>query len=131
MTGSKRRGFEIPPEMEEVRVELENWRSTKRPRSRIPDVIWTKAVKLALRYGLHRTARALRLDYARLKEQSGIGTEKKAELGFVEWMRPAASGPECVIEFESGRGKKMRIELRGADAPDLAALGRTFWSRRG
>jgi hypothetical protein len=39
------------------------------------------------------------------------------------------SGPgltECVIEVEGPRGK-MRIQWKGATAPDLAGLSRALW----
>jgi len=41
----------------------------------------------------------------------------------------APSGPglsECLIELEGPRGK-MRIQWKGATAPDLAGLGRALW----
>ena len=38
------------------------------PRSRLPESIWPAAAEMAKRYGLHRTTKALRLDYAGIKE---------------------------------------------------------------
>ena len=46
-----------------VRRRFELWRGTRRGRGRIPERLWTSAVKLAATYGLCRTARTLRLDY--------------------------------------------------------------------
>jgi len=37
------------------------------------------------------------------------------------------SRPACLIELEHPRGAKMRIHLKGAEVPDLAALSRSFW----
>ncbi len=47
---------------------------------------------------------------------------------FVEWsaLVPACS-PECIVELEDPRGAKMRVHLKGVQAPDWAALSRTFW----
>ena len=124
-----RKTVDISVEMEEVRQQFENWRSTHAPRSRIPETLWTAAVKVARQHGLYRTSRVLQLDYASLKAQVGperAGPVKKA--AFVEFV--AAGSPECVVELENARGKKMRIQLRGVAAPDLAELSRMFWSAK-
>jgi hypothetical protein len=125
-----RKIVDISAEMEEVRQQFENWRSTHAPRSRIPGTLWISAVKLARQYGLYQTSRMLRLDYARLKAQVGPGDagEVKKAPAFVEFV--ATGSPECVVELENARGKKMRIELRGVAAPDLAELSRMFWSAK-
>jgi len=39
--------------------------------------------------------------------------------------RPATV-PECVIEFESSIGSKMRIQLKGSGTPDWASLFRAW-----
>jgi hypothetical protein len=58
--------------------------------------------------------------------------EKKTPATFVEIVPAAADDrPECIIEFEDTRGKKMRMQFRGAGVPDWIALGRLFWSSRG
>jgi hypothetical protein len=79
---------------------------------------------------LYRTSRVLRLDYARLKAQLGPGPtdQVKSTSAFVEFV--AAGSPECVVELENARGKKMRIQLRGVASPDLAELSRMFWSSK-
>ena len=41
---------------------------------------------------------------------------------------PAVS--ECSIELEHPRGPRMRIHVKGATLPDLAALTRTFWGMK-
>jgi hypothetical protein len=125
-----RKPADISAEMDEVRQEFENWRSTHAARSRIPETLWTSAVKVARQYGLYQTSRVLRLDYARLKAQLGPGPrgQVKSASAFVEFV--AAGSPECVVELENARGKKMRIQLRGAAAPDLAELSRMFWSSK-
>lgn len=60
--------FSIPTGLEQARQQLEQWRSTHRPRCRIPDTLWATAAKVARQYGLYQTARTLRLDYARLEK---------------------------------------------------------------
>ena len=47
---------------------------------------------------------------------------------FVELARPAeTSCGECILELEDVGGAKMRVHLKGVEAPDLVALSRSFW----
>ena len=64
-----KRTRDLPARLEGLRRRFEHWRRTHRARSRIPDSLWAAAVKMAGMYGLHRTARALRLDYYALKKR--------------------------------------------------------------
>jgi len=87
-------------------------------------------VKLADTHGLNRTASVLRLDYYSLKKRVEARKPDSSPVppAFIE-LSPsslAASG-ECVVEFEDGAGASMRFHLRDCDAPDLVALGRSFW----
>lgn len=122
----------IPADMEELRQQFESWRKTHPHRSRIPETLWTSAAQLARQHGPHRTSKVLHLDYTKLKALVGgnAGAKRKQVApAFVELL----SGdrlPECVVEFENARGKKMRIHLRGVAAPDVASLSRAFWSSR-
>ena len=121
---------EIPEEMEQVRQELENWRSSHPRRSRIPKPLWASAVKLAKQYGLWRTAQTLRLDYQRLKVQTGSAQTRhgKAAPRFVELAASAVGFSECRVELENRRGAKMRIHLKGVDAAGVAAISQALWS---
>lgn len=59
----------IPEEMLSVRTRLAEWRKSHPRRSRLPEELWMAAVELAHRHGLHRTARALPIDYAGLRNR--------------------------------------------------------------
>jgi hypothetical protein len=103
-------------------------------------------VKAAGVFGIHRTARALGVDYYALKkrvEGKPVGAERagrmpaataskgSAAMGgttFVE-LPPAAwpGAGECIMELEDAGGAKLRVHLKGLGAPDLAALSRSFW----
>lgn len=105
-------------------------------RSRIPESLWAAAVKLAGRYGIHRTAKALRVDYYSLKKRvegtpaATASNVPAAAAGatFLEFPAAAWAGSgECTLELEDANGAKMRVHLKGFAAPDLAALGRSFW----
>ena len=45
------------------------WRRTRKPKSRIPEPLWSLAVKLVATHGLHRVAATLKLDYYSLKKR--------------------------------------------------------------
>ena len=69
--------------------------------------------------------RWLRLDYVRLKRRlvpKPIEKKKVASPGFVELISAHAVTAECVIEFESKSGGKMRIQWKGSGAPDWSSL---------
>jgi len=133
----------VPARLEAGRRRFERWRRTRKGHSRIPDPLWTSAVKLAGAYGLCRTARTLGLDYNALKRRVASAdphdspeqrtarqktAEQKPATAFVELAPPAPTcSPECILELEDPCGAKMRIHLKGADGPDLAALSRSFW----
>ena len=132
---TKRRG-DLPAGLEAVRRRLERWRRTHQARTRIPEPLWAAAVKMADKYGIHRTAKALRLDYYSVKkriEQKAGGAVAVPEEGstatFLE-LSPALRDDscECTVELEESGGAKMRVHLKGAAAPDLAALSRSFWN---
>ena len=123
------------------------WRRTRTAGSRIPDALWTLATELATVHGLHRTALVLGLDYYSLKQRvesscrSGDHPgDHRTPAAFVELSPPSLplsspspiaspSSCECLLEFENGLGAKMRVHLKGHDAPDLASLCRSFWNR--
>jgi len=127
---------ELPARLEEARRRFERWRRTRKVRSRIPEPLWAAAVKLAGRYGIHRTAKALRVDYYSLKKRgegtpaatAGFVSGATAATTFLELPAAAWTGSgECTLELEDAGGAKMRVHLKGFAAPDLAALGRSFW----
>ncbi|MCL4863746.1 MAG: hypothetical protein KJZ93_30350 [Caldilineaceae bacterium] len=116
----------IPEELLEFSKQLEQWRSVHPSRSRLPESIWVTAVEMAQRYGLHRVAKALRLDYMRLKKRMpGAVPQAGPPPAFLELLGPAAAGPaECVVEWESARGR-MRVAMKGV-TPDWAGLLRAW-----
>lgn len=136
--------------LEGVRRRFERWRRAHRARSRIPDSLWAAAARVALTHGIHRTCRALRLDYYSLKERveqqptatSGpvdraVAGQRRKSLrkggrsapAFLELAPPALAGScECTLELEDAAGSKMRVHLKSIAMPDLAALSRSFWN---
>lgn len=116
----------------QLQRQLEQFRSSHAHRARIPEALWRAAVELARQHGLQAVAHPLRLDYMGLKRRltgaTEIGEKKQSRSpGFVEWIAPpVATGAECVIEFESQSGGKMRIQWKGSGAPDWSSLLRAW-----
>jgi hypothetical protein len=131
---------DIPKNIQKVRQRLERWRSAHTGRLPIPKRLWIAAVELAREHGVFHTAKALRLEYGKLKqllESSGARktavvksrrTHSEAPPAFMELLASptTAAVSECLIELEGRRGK-MRIQWKGTAAPDLGGLGRAFW----
>jgi hypothetical protein len=113
----------IPDDLLQLSQQLAEWRSAHPPRSRLPEPMWMAAVEMAQRHGLHRTAKALRMDYTRLKERLPVTAQppRAASAGFLELLTAPATGlTECVVELESGRGR-MRVAMKGVTL-DWASL---------
>ena len=127
MVGRKR--GDIPKALARGRGRFEAWRGTRNIGARIPDKLWSLAVKLADTHGLSRTSSALKLDYNSLRKRVAANNSDSVSPGFIEFS-PSSLAPsgECVVEFQDGSGASLRVHLRGCEAPDLVALGRSFWS---
>ena len=103
MNASERR--DLPAGLEGVQRRFERWRRTRRGHARIPESLWAAAVKAAGRHGLHRTVRALRLDYYSLKER-------------VE--RPAGTARDPAARVAAGRRRSSARKRRGRRRADTA-----------
>jgi hypothetical protein len=123
----------LPASLEALGRRFERWRRSRRARSRIPDTLWTSAVQAAGRYGLHRTTKALRLDYYALKKRvedaaSDREPGREGAATFIELPAPVSNdASECIVELEDPSGAKMRLHLKGGAVPDITALARSFW----
>ena len=124
---------DVPAEVEDLQRQIEQWRHARRHREPMPEPLWREAARLARRHSVARISRFIRLDYYTLKQRvesldaAGVADHEKTP-AFVELvLPPGAPVPECTIELEHPRGGRMRIQVKGAGVPDLAALSRSFW----
>jgi hypothetical protein len=123
----------LPARLAAARRRFERWRRTRKIGARIPESLWTQAVKLAEAYGVSATSQALAVDYYSLKKRLGEPQSSRSATpvsgaAFVELPSPMRSViPECIVELENAEGAKMRIQLGGIEASHLAALGRSLW----
>lgn len=120
----------IPEPIAQLQRRLDELRSTRPHRAKLPETVWQAAVELALEHGLYSVAHPLGLDYTQLKKRlRGALDEPRQAAGpaFVELIasHPAAMS-ECLIEFESSIGGKMRIQWKGSAAPDWISLLRAW-----
>ena len=130
---TKKRRAQLPARLEKARHRFERWRKVRQRRT-IPEEFWASAVKLATAYGIHLTARALRLNNQSLKnrvESVDPGGSPGAEVVPAFWeLMPSRPDcvPECRVELEDAHGAKMRVEWKGGEFPDFAVLSRSFWN---
>src|SRR5208282_1282240 len=61
---------DIPRDMRKVYRRLRRWRSSHARRVPLPDSLWAAAGELAREHGINRTAKALHLEYGKLKQRA-------------------------------------------------------------
>ena len=110
---------------------FERWRRGRKGSRQIPDGLWRMAAEAASIHGVHATARELRLNATRLKEQlRSLGHDRASEKtpGFVEfpWLG-ATPVSECILEAEDRDGSKLRIHLKGEAISQAVSLSRALW----
>jgi len=137
---------DIPHNMRRLYRRFERWRSAHTGRLPIPERLWAAAAELAREHGVFPTAKALRLEYGKLKQRvDAAGPAARGRVSktpaavprrtrsrfrppaFMEMIAPRpGSSPECRVELEGPRGR-MRIEFKGIATAELVALSRALW----
>ncbi len=120
----------VPTPLARAAQRFEKWRRSRTKRE-IPERLWNLATKLGDKYGVNRTAQALRLGYHDLRRRVEAAGQKAASgsetaATFVEVL--PSRGGECVVEIEDRQGTKMTIRLSGP--VDVVALTRSFLEKR-
>ena len=123
-----RQRAEVPASLSRLGQRFAAWRKARAPGERIPESLWQAAVKMAAKYGLNRTARALKLDYYSLKKRADRADGPDSSSTFVELPSSPLVSNECVIEWEDAAGARMRVHVKGQNLPDVLALSRSFWN---
>lgn len=127
-------------DVEELRERFEEFRSQHQRRTRLPEELWRAAAEIAGRRGMNLVCRRLRLDTNSLRKWMGKGVNgprpghargKRSAMTptatFMELLTPAASvAASCVVEVESQRGGKLRLELKGIATSEIAQLIHSF-----
>ena len=129
-----RKSTPIPEPIAQLQRQLDQFRSTQSRRTKLPESVWQAAVELARQHGVYSVAHPLRLDYMGLKKRlGGVPIRRKTtKPAFVELIAPHPTTlQECVIEFESSSGGKMRVQWKAAAPPDWASLLRAWRESEG
>lgn len=120
---------ELPGPLRLGQDRFESWRHDRQDR-RIPETLWSLAVKLAASFGLARTAKTLRLNEQSLRVRMR-GTQVGASLparAFVELTPLSVTTPAVwVVELHQANGARMRIEALREDGVDVVSLARSFF----
>ena len=121
----------VPEAILQLQRQLDQFRSTKPRRMKLPESLWQAAVELARQHGVYSVAHPLRLDYMGLKKRLGgvaILRRKATKPAFVELIAPEE---ECVIEFEAPSGNKMRVPWKASTPRDWVSLLRAWREAEG
>jgi hypothetical protein len=121
---------QLPPDLVRGQRRFQAWRGQRKVGCRIPQPLWTMAIRLAKTHGVSRTSTALGLDYYSLKERAEAAVTPPQSSGpaFVELTPPVVVARQCQLELDNGAGATMRVHLVGYDAADVEALSRSFWN---
>jgi hypothetical protein len=124
------RNNQNPEPLIQLQQQVDQWRATQPWPSKLPESIWQSAIDLAKQCGVYATAKALRLNYRTLRKRvpgsSPAPHPKPAPPTFVELIAPPAKVEDCVLEFESARGAKMRVQWKATAPPDWSSLLRAW-----
>ena len=125
----------VPEPIAQLQRQLDQFRGAQPQRTKLPESLWQAAVGLAQQHGVYSVAHPLRLDYMGLKKRLGEVPRlrrKATKPAFVELIAPhPATLEECVIEFESSSGGKMRIQWKASAPQDWASLLRAWRETEG
>jgi hypothetical protein len=127
-------------DVEELRRRFEEFRSQHQRRTRLPEELWRAAAEIAGRRGVNLVCRCLRLDSNSLKKWMGKrvngpgptqARRKRAAITptatFMELLTPMTGiAASCIVEVESQRGGKLRLELKGIATSEVAQLIHSF-----
>jgi hypothetical protein len=121
---------ELPKDLLRARSRFQAWRQRRHAPGRIPQSLWSLAVRLVQRHGVSRTATTLGVDYYTLKKRAELPTSlpPSHRPAFVELPAPVLAGKQGRFQLTNGAGGVLRVQLVGYDAADLEALVRHFWN---
>ena len=132
-------------DVERLGLRFMEFRKAHAVRSRLPEELWRAAAKVARREGIEATAGVLDVDRPSLRKWTER-FEPRAEAkppstsvrrsarkrvhvapAFVELLAETTSeATSCLVEVESPRGGKLRLELKAIRSSELAELIRAF-----
>lgn len=123
----------LPPDVEAVREQIEEWRRTRSKRTRMPERLWEAAVSLARKHGMWRISQDLRVRFEGLKSRMAPAepsSKAKGKAEFVELtsaLTGAGSGNGATsVEVSRADGTRLSLRLGAGGDVDLQALVGAF-----
>jgi hypothetical protein len=113
-----------------MRQRLDDWRGSHNRGVAFPPALWSAAGRVARRHGVFRTARALGLEYNKLKGMSGVITRvsgkmklpsKADPMKFIELTGAAlpVSPSGCRLSLQNTNGQRLQLELAPSAATEM------------
>ena len=123
-----------------MRQRLDEWRGAHARGVAFPEALWSAAGRVARRHGVYVTARALGLEYNKLKRASGVriarvngaaqrrSTPKRMKFIEVTGTMPASVG-DCRLSLQNEDGQRLQLEMApGAASEMVLQLCRSGWA---
>jgi hypothetical protein len=132
-----------PGELVRMRQRLDEFRRGTRPGVAFPGWVWAAAARLARRYGVHQTGRALGLEYNKLKRATGGSVvaaggarDRRSAAGtaavkFIELTGALPLAGACRLRLAGPAGERLELEMVPTAATEVVlGLCRAGWGRR-
>ncbi len=122
-----------------MRQRLDDWRGGHKRGVAFPPALWSAAGRVARRHGVYVTARALGLEYNKLKGMSGViarvpGKTKTRPnpkpVKFIELTGALPLSPSgCRLSLQNANGQRLQLEMASGAATEMVLqLFRAGWS---
>lgn len=128
-----------PADLDRLRQRLDEYRRGGSRGKALPGWVWAAAGRLARRHGVYRTARALGLEYNKLKRASGepavvarTGDRQRRRAGAVKFLdltpALAPAGAVCRLRLAGPAGQHLELEMASGAAKEMVLeLCREGW----
>jgi hypothetical protein len=121
-----------------MRQRLDDWRGSHKRGVAFPLKLWSAAGRVARRHGVYVTARALGLEYNKLKGMSGViarvsGKERRPSksdpMKFIELTGALPAGPSgCRLSLQNVNGQRLHLEMAPSAVTEVVLqLCRSGW----
>ena len=124
----------IKPTLEEVQDRFKIWRKTRKKRTSIPRDLWKAAIEQTQYYSINIVSKALGLSYTDLKRRvkasrTEVCSSPSPLATFVELDLKETMPGRCIIEMETPRGDRLKMDFMGKVGIDLLKLAKAFWDK--
>jgi hypothetical protein len=126
-------------DIERLRGQIEQWRTTRERRCAMPERLWQAAVALAKEKGVYQVSRFLNLNSGNLKKRVKSCGHKRGDaagengFGFVELEGIKLEGMKAAqgvtVEVTDEQGAMMKIGFSVSEGFDVIKVVQAFWRR--